>query len=146
MRPVRGAYSGTRGPSRKAVPGNSWVLPRQPRGGPGGAPAAWPSVRWGVWARSASRAVLSRGGRAAPSSPPPARHTVSAFNTPSVDRLFIEGNHTERRPETTDTISEIIRNLFIVHDTHSVRQSIFVLTTSVPARGHKLPSSPRILT
>ena len=106
-----GAYYGTRGPSRKAITGNSWVLPGQPRGGPGGAPAAWPSVRWGVWARSASRAVLSRGGRAAPSSPPPARHTVSAFNTPSVDRVFIEGNHTERRPETTDTVSEIIKNL-----------------------------------
>ena len=43
--------------------------------------------------------------------PPPARHTVSAFNTPSPDRVFIEGNHTERRPETTDTVSEIIKNL-----------------------------------
>jgi len=80
-----GAYYGTRGPSRKAITGNSWVLPGQPRGGPGGAPAAWPSVRWGVWARSASRAVLSRGGRAAPSILPP-RATPSA---PSIRLLEI---------------------------------------------------------
>ena len=57
------------------------------------------------------RARALRGGRAAPSRPPPTRHTASAFNKPFPDRVFIERNHTERKPETTDTVSEIVRNL-----------------------------------
>ena len=80
VRPVRGAYYGTRGPSPKSFPGSSWVLPRQPWGGPGGAPAAWLSVRWGVWARSAIGAVLCRWGRRRSVKAPPPHATPSALS------------------------------------------------------------------
>ena len=60
--------------------------------------------------RQRGRALRGGGARRSVKAPP-ARHTVSAFNTPFPDRVFIEETHIERRPETTDTVPEVIRNL-----------------------------------
>ena len=134
--PVRGAYYGTLNPSRKALPGSSWVLPRQPRGGPGGAPAAWPSVRWGVWARSASGPVLSEGRRTTPSRLPlRARHTFSAFNKPSPESVYTRKSHKKKTRDYCHHSGRVFCQ----------KKYIFFITTSVPARGHKFPSSPGIL-